>query len=76
MKYLVLAFAVLLVACEPFDEPVDPNKTDVVKNHRQANFKYEVVKLNNGREVECLVIANYDGYVMDCNWNYKGVKKK
>ena len=76
MKYLVLAFAVLLAACDHMDkfndEPVDPNKTDVVKNPRQGNFKYEVIKLNDGRQVECLTGEIYHGYAMHCNWNYKG----
>ena len=72
MKYLVLAFAVLLAACEPFDEPVDLNKTAVVLDSRQYNFKYEVIKLNDGRQVECITHDAYQYYGIDCNWNYKG----
>lgn len=68
MKYHVLAFAVLLVACEP----VEQNKTDVVTNPRQDNFKYEVIKLNDGRQIECVINNEYQRYAMHCNWDYKG----
>nr|DAO81163.1 MAG TPA: vitamin B12-binding protein [Caudoviricetes sp.] len=72
MKYLVLAFAVLLAACEPIDEPVDSNKAGVVKNPRQGNFKYEIIKLNDGRQIECIINDEYQRYAMHCNWYYKG----
>ncbi len=73
MKYLVLAFAVLLAACEPTIRP-----TDVVDSHDRSNdlryygFQHKLIKLNDGREIECLIRDVYAGYAMDCNWDYKG----
>lgn len=73
MKYLVLAFAVLLAACEPEMPPADVVENGGVSNDlRYYGFKHKRMKLDDGREIECLIRDVYSGYAMDCNWNYKG----
>lgn len=71
MKYLVLAFAVLLTACEPEMPPADVGN-GVSDNLRYYGFKHKRMKLDDGREIECLIRDGYGTYTMDCNWNYKG----
>ena len=72
MKYLVLAFAVLLAACEPEMPPADVVEHDVSNDLRYYGFKHKRMKLADGREIECLIRDGYGTYAMDCNWNYKG----
>ena len=73
MKYLVLAFAVLLAACEPEMPPVDAVENGNTSDDlRYYEFKHKRMKLDDGREIECLIRDVYSGYAMDCNWNYKG----
>lgn len=71
MKYLVLAFAVLLTACEPEMSPADVGN-GVSNDLSYYGFKYKRMKLDDGREIECLIRDGYGTCVMDCNWNYKG----
>lgn len=73
MKYLVLAFTVLLAACEPLERPADIADYSKRSNDLQYyDFKHKLIRLNDGREIECLIRDVYAGYAMDCNWNYKG----
>lgn len=73
MKYLVLAFAVLLAACEPEMPPADAVILDSRNNDlRYYGVEHKRIKLDDGREIECLIRNGYSAYTMDCNWNYKG----
>ena len=72
MKKAVLFLAFLLTACDPPVQPDDvvdyPNRSNDL---RYYGFQHKLIKLNDGREIECLIRDVYAGYAMDCNWNYK-----
>lgn len=73
MKKAVLFLALFLAACEePYTQPKD--FIDVKQQSNDLNyygFTHKILKLSDGREIECLIARGYAGYVMDCNWNYK-----
>lgn len=78
MKKAVLFLALLLTAC---GEPLDRPKDFVDVGSRSNDLKYyglvhKILKLNDGREIECLINTVNGGYAMDCNWNYKGNQDK
>lgn len=82
MKKVVLFLALFLAACDGESvEPPNPPK-DVVDVESRSNdlvyyrLNHKVIKLNDGREIECLIGSVYDGISMDCNWNYKGNQDK
>lgn len=71
MKYLVLALAVFLAACEPAKLPNDATMYDKeIDTFSSYSFQNKLVKLKNGRVIECLIFDYHTGYSMDCNWNY------
>lgn len=82
MKKAVLFLALFLAACD--GERVEPPKAtkDVVDVESRINdaqhyyLTHKVIKLNDGREIECIIGSVYDGISIDCNWNYKGNQDK
>lgn len=78
MKKAVLFLALLLTACsEPLDRPKDVVDVESRSNDlKYYGLAHKVIKLNDGREIECLINTVNGGYAMDCNWNYKGKQDK
>ena len=78
MKKAVLFLALLLTACgEPLSRPKDVVDVESRSNDlKYYGLAHKVSKLNDGREIECLINTVNGGYAMDCNWNYKGNQDK